>query len=263
MVFTKDHIFSYVRNAPGTLVHIRSKVILLAGYYGALRCDDLVKLKWGDLKFKPGVGIWVQLLDRKTGVVQETHTFLMQASDFDEKICAIQLAEAYQNLLKKPLSRVFMSIRSGKFTDTPLGKNSLREVPKMIATFLNLMNPQSYTGQCFRRTSATALADRGISLTNLKQHAGWKSDTVAEGYIANSKKMRRDIAEMLAPDQEETEKSSASETLSRPNPSKPSPSINISFSNCNTVNFGSLEKLVDQECRKFSSNFDTLVKNDV
>ena len=38
----------------------------------------------------------------------------------------------------------------------------------------------------------TNLADRSVSFINLKKHGQWKLDAVVEGYIANSKPMRRE-----------------------------------------------------------------------
>lgn len=61
----------------------------------------------------------------------------------------------------------------------------MSEVPKSIATFLDLPDPTNYTGHCFRRTSATLLANAGANLTTLKQHGRWRSSSVAEGYIEN------------------------------------------------------------------------------
>lgn len=56
-------------------------------------------------------------------------------------------------------------------------------MPKDIAEFLSLPEPELYTGHSFRRTSATLLVDGGADLTTLKRHGGWKSNVVAEGYI--------------------------------------------------------------------------------
>lgn len=228
-IFTKDQVFSYVRNAPDTSVGLRDKLILLIGFYGALRVDDLVKLTWDKIEFKEGEGFWVKLLSRKTGAVQNGHSFLMPKCHVDPQVCPVEIAKKYQNLLasKGSTGRVFMSFRHGKFTANPLGKNKIREIPKLIAQFLELEDSDSYTGQCFRRSSATSLADSGISRTNLKRHGGWKSDSVAEGYLSNSKKMRKDIANMLS----ETPTNSLSEG------SGSGPVVyNFNFSNCNNVN---------------------------
>ncbi|XP_039279815.1 uncharacterized protein LOC120350456 [Nilaparvata lugens] len=41
-------------------------------------------------------------------------------------------------------------------------------------------------GHALRRTSATLLINAGGTMTQLKRHGGWKSSTVAEGYIEES-----------------------------------------------------------------------------
>src|SRR5438067_907487 len=59
-------------------------------------------------------------------------------------------------------------------------------IPRTIAGFLGLPDHHLYTGHCFRRTSATWLADSDADLTSLKRHGGWKSSAVAESYIEGS-----------------------------------------------------------------------------
>ncbi|KAJ8911108.1 hypothetical protein NQ315_003370 [Exocentrus adspersus] len=67
-----------------------------------------------------------------------------------------------------------------------IGTNKIRKAPKEIATYLRLPDAESYTGHCFRRSSATLLADSGADFVSLKRHGGWRSTTVAEGYIEES-----------------------------------------------------------------------------
>jgi len=67
-----------------------------------------------------------------------------------------------------------------------VGIHSFGSMPSKIAIFLKLENPTQYTGHCFRRSSATVLAGHGADITTLKRHGGWKSTTVAEGYIEHS-----------------------------------------------------------------------------
>ena len=59
-------------------------------------------------------------------------------------------------------------------------------MPSEIAAYLHLPDPQTYTGHSFRRSSATFLADSGEEITNIKRLGGWKSTTVAEGYVEDS-----------------------------------------------------------------------------
>ncbi|KAL7306609.1 hypothetical protein TKK_0001293 [Trichogramma kaykai] len=72
-------------------------------------------------------------------------------------------------------------------------KNTLSGIPKIIAQQLNLPDPDSYTGHCFRRSSATILSNTGANLNMVKKHGGWSSDTVAQGYLAFSIAERTEI----------------------------------------------------------------------
>ena len=69
---------------------------------------------------------------------------------------------------------------------------------RIIATFLNLDNPKLYTEHSFRWTSATLLADSGANITTLKRHGGWKSDSVAEGYIEESVGNKAKIGNLIS-----------------------------------------------------------------
>lgn len=100
----------------------------------------------------------------------------------------LNIVKAYQELRPTNVStrRFFLNYQNGKCTRQVIGKNKFGNMPKDIATYLNLPNPELYTGHCFRRTSATLLADSGANITTLKRHGGWRSDQVAEGYIEDS-----------------------------------------------------------------------------
>ena len=74
-------------------------------------------------------------------------------------------------------------------------------MPKQIATYLNLQDPQLCTGHTFLRSSVTLLANSDADIMNLKCHGGWKSNQVAEGYVEdlvnNKRKMRNQITKSL------------------------------------------------------------------
>lgn len=72
-----------------------------------------------------------------------------------------------------------------------VGKNTLAKVPSIIAKFLGKDNVNAYTGHCLRRTSATLLVDAGGDILSLKRHGGWKSTSVAEGYVNDSIEYKR------------------------------------------------------------------------
>lgn len=91
-------------------------------------------------------------------------------------------------------SRFFVSYRHGKCTKQAMGINTIAKLPRMIAEHLKLPSPEQYTGHCFRRSSASLLADSGVDISVLKRHGGWKSSTVAEGYVENSLQQKKSIA---------------------------------------------------------------------
>ena len=78
-----------------------------------------------------------------------------------------------------------------------IGKNTLGKIPATIATYLNLSNPLLYTGHCICRSSATMLANTGADMTTNKRFGGWKSTSVAEGYIETSTENRLKIAKQM------------------------------------------------------------------
>ncbi|KAJ8983545.1 hypothetical protein NQ317_006590 [Molorchus minor] len=72
-------------------------------------------------------------------------------------------------------------------------------MPTDIVRFLKLPNSELYTGHCFRRTSASLLADSGANLCTIKRHGGWKSSSVAEGYMEDSLENKKRIACHILP----------------------------------------------------------------
>lgn len=95
-------------------------------------------------------------------------------------------------------NRFFINYRNGRCSKQVIGINSFGSMPKSVAIFLKLEEPESYTGHTFRRSSATLLADSGADLLTLKRHGGWKSNTVAEGYVEDSVGNKKRIGQQIA-----------------------------------------------------------------
>lgn len=79
-----------------------------------------------------------------------------------------------------------------------MGKNLIAKIPQRVAEYLELPNPKTYTGHAFRRTSATLLVDAGADMLTLKRHGVWKSNSTAEGYLAESINNKRQIGNLLS-----------------------------------------------------------------
>eukprot|EP00957_Ditylum_brightwellii_P012964 979433-Ditylum_brightwellii.AAC.1 len=70
-----------------------------------------------------------------------------------------------------------------------MGKCSLHSWPTQVMEMLEL-DAAGYSSTCWHRSGATSMASSGAGIINLKCAGGWKSSTVAEGYIAESVQMK-------------------------------------------------------------------------
>jgi integrase len=67
-----------------------------------------------------------------------------------------------------------------------VGINTFGSCPLQIARYLELDDPEKYTGHAFRRTSATIMANSGMTIDQIQRQVGWKSAAVATGYVEES-----------------------------------------------------------------------------
>jgi len=115
-------------------------------------------------------------------------------------VCGVDSIMRYVQAVgaERAKGRVFKGWRSMRFLNQGMGRNTLSNVGKKIAEWLELSDVHRYTGHCWRRSSATAMADAGATNMDLKRHHQWKSDSVANGYVDNSKCGKIRAAEMLS-----------------------------------------------------------------
>ena len=90
--------------------------------------------------------------------------FLVPKNESGTGYCGATLIELYFDTLNKDLKQnitegpVFYKgtglpgskIKISKFTNEFMGKGTLSDTGKEVARFLNLPNPEKYTGHCFR-----------------------------------------------------------------------------------------------------------------
>jgi integrase len=219
---TRDQIFDYLRRAPSEGRFLVIKLALLSGYFGALRGCELVALCWEDIALAQE-GILLIIRKSKTDRAGIGSTKLLPKME-EEALCPVHYFGLYKSQVKNPTGRLFVHFQSGAFVRTPVGKNVIAGFPREIATFLCIDSPEKYTGHAFRVSSATALADSGANTLTLKRHGRWRSETIAEEYVRESKQSRIDVAGLL---------SGGTMELVKPEPGKvQSPQTAIVFNNC-------------------------------
>lgn len=197
------------------------QVLLIFGISGACRCDELTNLRVTDVKDK-GDSFIVQLNDTKN---YKPRPFYVGPLFYDKVKMYISLRPP-----NAPFDRFFAQYINGKCTCQVIGRNKIGEAPKKIATYLGLDNVNKYTGHCLRRTGTTLLANSGANMVMIKQLGGWKSDTVAQGYIEDSVTNRKKIFEALTYEAASTSKIQLND---RPSAKKNSPDATSSISAVN------------------------------
>lgn len=173
---------------------IHFKVVLIVGVYGACRREEILKLTLADIE---------DMADKVTITIPNTKTKIMRQFVITKgnapEVDMLKLFRQYAQMRPAGLthSRFFVGYRAGKCTKQVIGINAIAKMPKTIADFLKLPSSHEYTGHCFRRSSASLLADSGVDISTLKRHGGWKSSAVAEGYVENSLQRKKEIAEKI------------------------------------------------------------------
>ena len=77
----------------------------------------------------------------------------------------------------------YLCTKDGKIqpTKSNIGHNVTDAMGSQLACYLGLEEPNRYTGQCWRRSAATIMADQGASLMQIKSVTGHRSDSVVQG----------------------------------------------------------------------------------
>ncbi|XP_031327417.1 uncharacterized protein LOC116181409 isoform X2 [Photinus pyralis] len=187
-VFTKEQFEDFLNNAPDEQ-YLGIKVVLVIGVSGACRCDEMVNMTIDNIEDLGSV-IHIKIPDSKT---KKPRSFTIIGEKY------INLYRKYTSLRPPAMEsrRFFLKFQNGKCYRMVMGIHTISNVPKTVATFLKLPDSKLYTGHALRRTSATLLVNGGADITCLKRHGGWRSSTVAEGYLEDSLSNKKETAKKI------------------------------------------------------------------
>mgnify|MGYP005987225749 CR=1 FL=1 len=110
---------------------------------------ELCNMKPSDLEFKAETVV-VTLSKTQTNTPR---TFVVSNTQW------VDVLKKYNTARKTNHPRFFLTYRNGNCIKSPVGVNTIGKIPSKIARYLQLPNPERYTGHCFRRSSATVMAD--------------------------------------------------------------------------------------------------------
>ena len=138
--------------------------MLIVGIQGACRKQELKNILLEHIQ-DTGTSFIVHIPDTKT---KTERTFVIAGNLY--KICLKYLMIRKQ--VSSDIKFFFLNYQNGKCVRQAVGINKFGSIPKEIAKYLKLPEPEAYTGHCFRRSSATILVDAGGDLLALKRHGG-------------------------------------------------------------------------------------------
>jgi len=192
-VFTRQEVNTFIIEADDEK-YLVMKVVLIIGLCGACRGDELSKITIDNVE-DIGSLLIVNIPYTKTKIER---TFTIPDKKENGINCA-DICKKYISLRPSHVDhrRFVLQYRSGKCTVQPIGTNQFSKIPRLIAMYLKLPNEEMYTGHSFRRTSASLLVGAGADILRLKRHGGWKSSTVAEGYLEESVEEKVQIANQI------------------------------------------------------------------
>lgn len=153
---TSDEINKFINDAPDYL-HLSTKVALVLGICGSCKRDELKNLTMDDIQ-DVGTAILVKIPTPKKKVPRK---FIVTGHFYN-------IYKKYADLRPPDITehnQFFTHYQGGKRTRLPTGINKFGSMAKQIATYLNLPDPENYTGHCFRRSSATFIEEAGTITT--------------------------------------------------------------------------------------------------
>jgi hypothetical protein len=143
--FTVQQLFDFWARADNEGEMLRAKAVSIVGFFGLARTSELVGLKWSDVEERPD-GVVVRLQRKKCAQDGSCDPVLIPRCR-GHRIVPADVFLAYNaSILAAPPqkdNRIWRrwDDRKKRWLAQPLGINKLKEIPKLVATFLGL-SPQ-------------------------------------------------------------------------------------------------------------------------
>lgn len=191
-VLTREEVNLFLKEACDK-DYLLVKVIAMIGIAGGCRREELYSMTLNDIQ-DTGTQLVITIPQTKTNV-KRIFTVINEM----EGINFLEIYRKYVAMRPKNFQEKFLFVgyRNGRCIQQRVGIHTVGAMPKKIAEYLKLETPEKYTGHCFRRTSATLLANAGVDSSVLKRHGGWKSSAVAEKYVEDAIEGKTKIARMI------------------------------------------------------------------
>ena len=159
----------------------RDRSIILIGFSGGFRRNEIVSLNYDDLDFVPE-GLKINIKRSKTDQFGEGFTKALPYFD-SSQYCPVISLKNWLNISKITSGPIFRRFLKG----SKLSENRLTDqtVAILIKEYLNLagINSKNYSGHSLRSGFATSAAESGVEERNIMAMTGHKSTEMVRRYI--------------------------------------------------------------------------------
>ena len=159
----------------------RDRSIILIGFSGGFRRNEIVSLDYDDLDFVPE-GLKINIKRSKTDQFGEGFTKALPYFD-SSQYCPVISLKNWLEYIKNNLRSLFRRFLKG----SKLSENRLTDqtVAILIKEYLNLagINSKNYSGHSLRSGFATSAAESGVEERNIMAMTGHKSTEMVRRYI--------------------------------------------------------------------------------
>ncbi len=163
---------------------LRTAAVLLTGFWGAMRGDEVAKLTWNDLEFADR-GIRWRIVKSKTDQYGRGRVVALPAAD-DPFLCPVAAIRAYSVAVARRIGRepagsdqVFISLHRNP---APISKDSLRRLVSDAAKAAGLPG-KTYSMHSLRAGFVTEAFAHGASELSIVRHGGWANASSVEPYF--------------------------------------------------------------------------------
>ena len=196
---TVDLLRRMVHAQPASILGIRNRAMLLAGFGGALRRSEIVALDVGDVSFVADRGVVLTVRRSKTDQVGVGAAVAIWSSP-DRDLCAatalrVWLDERDATGNDAPL---FVGMRAtGAMTDTRLSDKAVARLVKDTAEGVGASPDGYWSGHSLRAGLATAAGEAEAQLHDVMRQTRHKSVEVARRYMRSADLWRNNVTEKI------------------------------------------------------------------
>jgi integrase len=192
------NVETYFKNAPSTDQHLVCKAAVSLGIACGTRGHALYELQQEDVVRKADGGYTIKFNHEKQVTAHVDRVKELSPHDADKSIThPTQWLDAYLQVRGHGEGPFFMQLRNGKLYNERVGQKTIAGHMRTIAEWLNVPEPEKFTGHGTKRFAASSAVSAGMTGPQMQAHFGWKSAATAQIYNNSDVSTKRKATDLI------------------------------------------------------------------